>query len=317
MSNPAPQPQKDSFFVRLLRLIGNLVVAVVLGLALGAALFFGIPAVYRQFIQPVRDHTVQIRLLEANQASAATQAASQNLTLTSRLEALEKQNDANKAAAAELLTLKAALSTAEAQLGALQTSSAADHLALATASAGQQRAQASLDNSKQIIITSVESLSARIDALATAQAENASSRELGDQLRLLRAMQLVLRAEFYMAQNNFGLAKQDTQTALGMLKELSASLPAAQAASVQEAAGYLESALAGLPDRPVVVNAQLETAWQVLLGYTATATPTPTPLTAALDVTATLTQTITTPTPLPAFTITPTASATPTANKKP
>ncbi len=301
MSTPPAAPQKPGFLVRLLRFLVRLFLATLLGIGLGAVLFFGIPALYREFIQPVRDHTVQLRLLEVGQTSAATQTAGQIFDLSARLENLEAQSDANKAAAAELRTLQTAVSSAESSISAQATSSAEQLNALATLDVGQQKAQASIDNSKQILIDSIDSLDARMNALETVQAKAAASQELTDQVRLLRAMQLVLRAEFYLGDNNYGLAAQDIASALGLLNEIAPTLPAGQAADALEATGYLESALADLPDRPVTANAKLQTAWQVLLGYAPTATATPLPSE--------------TPTPiitmLPDLTVTPTPSPTP------
>ena len=301
MSTPPSTPQKPGFLARLLRFLVRLLLAVLFGLGLGAVLFFGIPALYREFIQPVRDHTVQLRLLEAEQKNAATQAAGQIFDLTARLESLEGQSDANKAAAAELKALQTAVSSAEDNLSAQATSSADQILGIATLQAGQQKAQTSLDKNKQILIDSISSLDTRMNALETAQANSATSQEMTDQVRLLRSMQLVLRAEFYLGQNNYGLASQDVNSALGLLKEIAPTLPAGQSTDALEAAGYLESALGDLPDRPVTANAKLQTAWEVLLGYSPTATPT-----------AVATET---PTPvvtmLPDLTLTPTPSPTP------
>jgi len=299
MSTSPAAPQKPGFFVRLLRFLVRLFLATLLGIGLGAVLFFGIPALYREFIQPVRDHTVQLRLLEVGQTSAATQTAGQIFDLSARLENLEAQSDANKAAAAELRTLQTAVSSAESSISAQATSSAEQLNALATLDVGQQKAQASIENSKQILIDSIDSLDARMNALETVQAKAAASQELTDQVRLLRAMQLVLRAEFYLGDNNYGLAAQDIASALGLLNEIAPTLPAGQAADALEAAGYLESALVDLPDRPVTANAKLQTAWQVLLGYAPTATPTPLPSETPTPIVTMLPDLTVTPTPSP------------------
>ncbi len=296
MTTSPAAPQKPGFFIRLLRFLLRLLVAILVGLLLGAGMFFGIPAVYRQFIQPVQNHTAQIAALQTSQAGAAAQAASQVEELTSRVNALEKQADADKAALAELAVLKTAQANSEGFLSYQATQSVAQHLIISTLQAGQQNQQTSLDSNSGALNNSLERLSERLTALETAQANSATTQETRDQLGLLRAMQLVLRSEFYLAQSNFGLAAQDAQSAQGLLQDLSNTLPTAQAAQAKEAAAYLKSAAADLPDHPVTANAKLETAWQVLLGYSPTAalTPTPTPpadLTGTTGVTASLTPT--------------------------
>jgi hypothetical protein len=83
------------------------------------------------------------------------------------------------------------------------------------------------------------------------------------------------RARLYLAQSNFGLAREDVNSARDLLVTL-------QTETKDEARGQaiarLDLALGNLPAFPVVAAGDLEIAWQILMSgeVPATATPAPT-----------------------------------------
>jgi hypothetical protein len=279
MNNTQMTTQQPGFFSRALRFLSGLFLAVLLGILLGGASYFGIPALYRQFIQPVQEHTQQIQELQAGQHNIESQTGERIATLTTRMQTVELLSDANKSAITELEILQMRQATSEARLSALQTSAADQQSSLATMEASLQSIQNSTSSALTLLNFSLDSLDQRIAALESVRSSNVSASEMQQQLQLLRSMQLVLRAQFYLSQDNFGLAAQDLQSAVDILRELSGSLPADESDSAREVIGYLESALSDLPNRPVVANGKLSTAWQMLLYYLhkPIASPTPTP----------------------------------------
>lgn len=117
--------------------------------------------------------------------------------------------------------------------------------------------------------------------------------KLNQEVMMTRALDTLARARLYLAQSNFGLAKEDVQSARDLLAELqSQSSDEAQAQAISR----LDSALNNLPAFPVVASGDLEIAWQILMtgDVAPTATPEPSPTTSAtaeptLEVTVTAT----------------------------
>jgi hypothetical protein len=305
MTETKTTPQQPGFFARLPRLIARIILILVLGILLGVFLFYGVNALYHHFVQPVQEHTLQILDLQAGQDRIGTQTGEGMATLSARLESVELESANNKNSLAQLNTLQMMQATSEANLAALQTSAANHQSSLVTQEASLQKIQDNTKSGIEALNLNLTRLGQRIADLESAQSNNVSLSEMRQQLQLLQTMQLILRAEFYLAQSNYGLAVQDIQTAGDVLRDLSSSLPPEKVAPANEVIGYLDSALADLPDHPVVANDKISTAWQILLVYLQkpTATPTVTPTASpTLEPTATNT-------PVPSST--PTATATP------
>lgn len=95
------------------------------------------------------------------------------------------------------------------------------------------------------------------------------------EVMLTRAFDMLARGRLYLAQSNFGLAKEDVQFARDLLVELQAE---SNDEVLAQAITRLDLALGDLPAFPVVASGDLEIAWQILMtGETiATATPEPT-----------------------------------------
>ncbi len=117
--------------------------------------------------------------------------------------------------------------------------------------------------------------------------------ELKHEVMFTRALDMLGRARLYLAQSNFGLAREDVKTARDLLVEL-------QAETEDEARGQaisrLDLALGNLPAFPVVASGDLEIAWQILMSGEA-------PAAATLEPTV-----VSTPTVEPTLEITPTAT---------
>lgn len=152
--------------------------------------------------------------------------------------------------------------------------------------------------------TTVESHSASIQKLDEIQAaienqlaenNNAVLIELKHEVMLARAFDTLGRARLYLSQSNFGLAKEDVQSARDLLFELQTET---NDAVLSEVVARLDLALSNLPQFPVVASGDLEIAWQMLMSgeTTAITTATPTPFVETF-----------TPTPfdVPSFTPTP------------
>lgn len=119
--------------------------------------------------------------------------------------------------------------------------------------------------------------------------------QLKYEIMLTRALDMLGRARLYLAQSNFGLAREDVKSAHDLLAEL-------QAETEDEARGLaiarLDLALGNLPAFPVVAAGDLEIAWQILMSGEA---PAPATVTAESTV-------VSTPTVEPTLEVTPTAT---------
>jgi len=98
--------------------------------------------------------------------------------------------------------------------------------------------------------------------------------QLKREVMLTRILDILGRARLYLAQSNFGLAREDVKTARDLLVAL-------QTETEDEARGQaisrLDLALGNLPAFPVVAAGDLEIAWQILMSGEAPATTTPEP----------------------------------------
>jgi len=117
-----------------------------------------------------------------------------------------------------------------------------------------------------------------IQATLESEIQNSQSEtllQLKQEVMFTRALDMLGRARLYLAQSNFGLAREDVNSARDLLAAL-------QAETKDEARGQaiarLDLALGNLPAFPVVAAGDLEIAWQILMSgeVPATATPAPT-----------------------------------------
>ncbi len=108
----------------------------------------------------------------------------------------------------------------------------------------------------------IDDVDTQLDDLADLPATiEAADAELGDRLLEVKAMELLSRARLFLYQANYGLAAEDVASARAVLADLSGTDPARTLAVER-----LGVVLSALPDRPVAASADLDIAWQALLG---------------------------------------------------
>lgn len=146
--------------------------------------------------------------------------------------------------------------------------------------------QAQLDETNSRLITletSVETHTASLEQLAEMQTsledqlkENNDKAllELKHEIMTTRALDMLGRARVYLAQSNFGLAKEDVQAAHDLLVELRDETGEELLSQVID---RLDLTLGNLPAFPVVAAGDLEIAWQVLITGTVANEVTPSP----------------------------------------
>jgi hypothetical protein len=136
-----------------------------------------------------------------------------------------------------------------------------------------------------LIETSVETHTASLEKLkemqTTLEGELAQNNdkvllELNHEVMMARALDMLGRARLYLAQSNFGLAREDVKSAHDLLAALQTEINEKLLGQVID---RLDLALGNLPAFPVVASGDLEIAWQLLMSgmpaNTGTATPSP------------------------------------------
>ena len=98
--------------------------------------------------------------------------------------------------------------------------------------------------------------------------------QLKHEVMFTRALDMLGRARLYLAQSNFGLAREDVKSARELLGNLQVET---DDRSLDQAIERLDMALGNLPAFPVVAAGDLEIAWQILMSGKAPATATPEP----------------------------------------
>ena len=134
-----------------------------------------------------------------------------------------------------------------------------------------------IEQSVEALTVSLEKLEAMQTTLETQLKENDNKTLLAlkHEVMLTRVLDVLARARLYLAESNFGLAREDVRSARELLVELEAG---ANDEVLTQAISRLDLALGNLPAFPVVASGDLEVAWQILMTgeIIATATPVPT-----------------------------------------
>jgi cell division protein FtsL len=167
---------------------------------------------------------------------------------------IERNSADIKSVQAEVKALQAQLDETNSRVDGVETSVAELEKSIAAHSAS---------------LTKLDEIQTALEAeIQTSQDETLT--QLKREMMFARALDMLGRARLYLAQSNFGLARQDVSAARDLLAELNDPVHA-------ESVKRLDMVLGSLPTFPVVAAGDLEIAWQMLVGGEAPTTPTITP----------------------------------------
>ncbi len=275
-------------FLTFMRALARAVLVVlILGLIAGAA-YYGIPYVYRAYIQPIEETQTTVAALEAQTSqrlddlsARVAQLEETNAQLQGRVDALEEKQAHTQAGLEALQGVVDEHGQTLTVLDDLQKQ--LDDLSLR------------LDN----LEGALSGLQGDTEALqAQLQEAQLGVQPLFRYLRILQAMEHLTRARLFLNQANYGLAEAEVTAARQVLSDLAAQTPPEQAQAVEEVLARLRQTQNRLPDRPVLAVEEMNIAWQMLnellpalavppglqtatptptVGVTTTPTPTPTP----------------------------------------
>ena len=160
----------------LLRFGLRLFFVVLIGVALGAAVYYGMVALYNQYIAPVQAHTLRLEQIDIRQEQDGALVTRRLSDVQERLDTLELRGDADKQAIAALEADRVkAREVQQQQLEAVDASQAlqADldqvQADLEAALAAQQAVQSSLEAMQAALDTGDESMQADLEAVQSAQ----------------------------------------------------------------------------------------------------------------------------------------------------
>jgi uncharacterized coiled-coil protein SlyX len=238
---PTSGDRLATFAVRLIRVLVRVLLVLLIGAGLGVAAYFGGPALYRHYIEPVQVNTQRIADLEQSLARVEANAAQDREQWTARLADIE----ARQAAQAEsLAALQADLASQQSGLEALTN----------------------LPDRVDTLAASQDQTSTQVAALEAALAStDTPTQRLGRVLQMVRAMELLTRARLWLTQNNPGLAADDVLSARTLLSDVAATAPESEATILSPILERLDLALQDLQTAPIVAADDIEVAWQLLL----------------------------------------------------
>ncbi len=249
---PESVSRGPSVIGRVLGFLLRLIFVVLLGVGLGALAYFGVPALYRSFVEPVEENSRRIERLEVAQAREleATQLRAERLGegLASLEDRLAEQVDA--------------LAELQVSVEALQTETRSQEARLSDLDRLRDGLE-DLESSFEITGESLAELeSAVFDSAAPTQ-------RLARQLQLVRAMELLTRARLGLVQGNLGLAAEDVEAAREGLARLLQASPEEETEVLTPIIERLDLALEDIRTAPDLAEADLEVAWQLMLEATA------------------------------------------------
>lgn len=250
-TRPGPGDRMAIFVVRAFHFIVRLFLVALVGISLGAATYYGAPALYRNYIEPVQTNSQRITELE--KAMKQDQAGSRRraVEIAERFAEIEGRQAEQQESLSEM----------QAETENLQT----------------------LLKQQDKEINDVEHLAGRLDALqadlqktaddvealeASLAGTDAPVQRLERQLQLVRVMELLTRARLWLIQDNFGLASEDIQAAKKAMESLADAAPEEAVEALRIIIERLNLALQALPYSPVTAADDLEIAWKLIVAAT-------------------------------------------------
>lgn len=248
----APEP---SVARKVVRWIFRMLVVIFLGIALGAGIYYGVRRFYRDAIEPLQTMDQRTRQVETNVAELS-----------------ETIREDKKSALEEIADLKGKLAvqaeeiaTLSSQLSRLETQAAEQAEALDEITGLREDIDQIQDD-----FTSLDGQLADLDELI--QAEDLPAAQVRENLQLMRVMILLTRARLWVEQDNFGLAGEDVDAAIGIMDEMmidgteTEDQPDQALLAISE---QLTLASDNLGDNPTLAEEELEIAWKLLFEATA------------------------------------------------
>ncbi|NIM95157.1 MAG: hypothetical protein GTO18_15785 [Anaerolineales bacterium] len=233
--------------VRILRFLLRLTFVLLLGIGLGLLAFYGIPALYRDFIQPVQSNSRQIRALEDE-----------------ILQVQEEMKGNESEYAAALAEIEGEIAQQNETIAEIQVE--IEMLNLAVEDLGQEVALlVSLSDKVETVIAGQSDFQDQLAELeSTLEDQGIPIEELNHRIELLRAMDLITRARLLLISDNIAKAKEDIAIAEEILSVASEGL-GEETESLTIIVERLNQILVDIVERPIIASDELEVVWHLLV----------------------------------------------------
>ncbi|MAT45510.1 MAG: hypothetical protein CL609_24540 [Anaerolineaceae bacterium] len=292
---------QPSGFVIFLKGLFKLLLAILLGLIIGAALYMAGSYVYQQAVLPTQDNARVV-------ANMQTQYAEENKLLKEKNQQLE-----NRISQLELNQTEQANQLDELQT--LLTQSQSDYEAVLKNKEAFLNEFDRLDKNIKTLTEEQNQLAKDFEDL-TEQNEQVDEdpqemlKPLQLELKLLKSMQQINRSRLFILQANYGIAKQEIELAMQFVSEMIPFATPDQQDNILLWQTRLELIGSYLPDQPALANEDLEILWQRMAeGFNETENKSDS--TSVMDAESTEAPATHNPTPTAQPTQTPTPTATP------
>ena len=247
-----------SAFSRVMRFILRLIFVVVFGIVIGAALYLGVPTLYRSTIEPMQANTERIEELQETLAIGLSTSEKQVKRLGERLVEAEgrlaEQGEITAALQAELDGIGVVLDDQTDELSKIRIMS---------------------DRLKDITSDLDETID-RVELLEVALSEvQFPAVEFRRQVRMISAMTMITKARLWLIQDNLGQAAEEISAARELLANSIVDMNVVDE-ELTQIIERLDLALADIRTMPIVAADELEIAWKLLVEATTPKPFTPT-----------------------------------------
>lgn len=237
--NKKSGPDVGAWLGRALRAIILLILVVLLGAAIGLAVFLFVPLGVRAFLQPVEENTARIAELEAELEEQAELIEAQQELLAEQQDSLDEMAAALGDQDGRLADQDGALEEFETALGAFETG---------------------LEEQGALVAGFEE----RVTALEDDLPGTGDVATLNRNIALLTAWQEILKARLRLVQNNPGSALDELALAQSTLQAVYAASDEAQQAELDPILMRLDLVIENLTENPFAATEDLEIAWHDL-----------------------------------------------------
>lgn len=252
------QNPKPSAIVRFLKVLLRLILTLLFGIILGAALYFGFQFVYQELVIPTQQNAADLQNMNARINQQWDLLQEKNKELEDRLSEMESDQESTTDQISELIT---DIEQISADLDAYQLQ--------------QEDLTTQIEKIDQSIIDLMDQnkdLNAKNEDLIASIEDMEVEKKLQpvyQELQLFKVLLQVNRTRLFLVQDNYGLAKQELELASELLNSLLLSATELQENEILLWNSRLNLAIGHLPDNPILANDDLEILWSMMAnGFT-------------------------------------------------
>lgn len=245
------EEERPSIIRRFFGFLLRIIVVIVLGIGLGAGVFYGSQKLYRDFIATAQENRERLDQLENDMVLSDEMIETQVDQLEERLVELEGR----------LAVQAEDLAALEARVESLRN--------LQDEQGDEVSALALLPDDVTGIEVMILDLAEKVEAIeAELSALSIPAHQLQYQLQLVRTMTLLTRARVSLIHDNLGLASEDISAATEVLNAMIEQGTPEEVEAYESILKRLELALDDIRTSPVIAADELEIAWKLLIEAT-------------------------------------------------